>query len=82
MRNVVYAFVNIDNVVGYIGRAENLQDRQGSHERRKEALREGFGRLYVHWQGMFDPVNFKTAEVNLIRAYCPQLNTQHNWRRL
>ena len=78
MRDVVYAFVNADNLVGYIGRAENLQDRQRGHEHRNEALRQGFGRLYVHWQALGDPIDYKSAETNLIRAYCPALNTQHN----
>jgi excinuclease UvrABC nuclease subunit len=79
MLDVVYAFVNTRNEVGYIGQAENLLNRQRGHEHRDAAMLQGYVRLYVHWQGPMDPIDFKEAEERLITAYCPPLNTHHNW---
>lgn len=78
MKNMVYAFVSLHNEVGYIGKAENLRDRQLGHEHRAEALRRGYSWLYVHWQGLYDPIDYNAAEVSLIRAYNPPLNVRHN----
>jgi len=78
-KNVVYAYVNSNNEVGYFGRADDLRERQQRHEKRGIAWQMGFNRLYVHQPMRLDRVDYISAEKRLIEFACPVLNTQHNW---
>ncbi len=80
-RDCVYAFVSpygLVQYVHYIGRAENLAARIGSHDRIQEAKRDGATELWVHPTNAQSKVHFHDVEQRLIRALCPPLNSQHN----
>ncbi|TCU75036.1 hypothetical protein EDE08_103252 [Bradyrhizobium sp. R2.2-H] len=77
-RNCVYGFVSPYGFVHYIGRAEDLATRIGSHDRIDEAKRDGATELWVHRTDVHSKVHFHDVEQRLIRTLCPPLNSQHN----
>lgn len=80
-RDCVYAFVTpygFVQYVHYIGRAEDLATRIGSHDRIQEAKRDGATELWVHRTDAHSKVHFHDVEQRLIRTLCPPLNSQHN----
>lgn len=74
----VYVFATAAGHVLYIGRAEDLTDRVGNHDRIAEAVSRGASELWVHRTGPYSSVHFHDVEKQLIQTYCPQMNTQHN----
>ncbi|WP_439406394.1 hypothetical protein ACNJX9_33980 [Bradyrhizobium sp. DASA03076] len=77
-RDCVYALVSPYGFVHYIGRAEDLATRIGSHDRIEEAKRDGATELWVHRTNAQSKVHFHEVEERLIRTLCPPLNKQHN----
>jgi len=79
--DVVYAFARLNTItqeILYVGKADDLDKRIGSHEKLPEALRRGADYLLVHRPGLLDRVSYLDAERRLIAKYSPPLNKQHN----
>ena len=72
--DLVYAYVNHRNQVGYIGSTEDAALRF-PHERLDEALRWGATRLWVSRPIYRPPIPLRDAERRLIEAYDPPLNS-------
>ncbi|KFL30973.1 hypothetical protein JP75_11505 [Devosia riboflavina] len=69
--------VNWQNVVGYIGKAKEAQNRLAGHERLDEAMRKGYVRLFAYETRWSDPF-YEDLEKDLIHKYSPPLNLHHN----
>lgn len=78
-KNAVYAFVNVNGLPGYIGKAEDLADRLSGHEKRPLALFLGYDRLFFHVPGPSDRIHYMDVERRLIKRLCPPLNDTFNW---